>query len=120
MICPECGSSDTRTSRTTRWGDYLQRVRWKKAFRCRRCGARFHASQPSGTDAEYEDSSSKRSQRSAPLMGVRARRRLVRRLVVIAIFLVAFLFFWLFLRFYTTDKGPSQNSGASSIHLTDC
>ncbi len=51
-------------------------------------------------------------------MSTRSKKRLIRRLVVISIFALAFIVFWLFLRYLTTEKSPSQDSGAVSYPLT--
>jgi hypothetical protein len=37
---------------------------------------------------------------------------LVRRLVVITIFAAAFIMFWFFLRYLTTERMPASDSGA--------
>ena len=51
-------------------------------------------------------------------MSTRSKKRLIRRLVVISIFALAFIVFWFFLRYLTTEKSPSQDSGASSVSHT--
>jgi len=50
-------------------------------------------------------------------MSTRSKKRLIRRLIVITIFAVAFLLFLLFLRYLTSEKSPSQDSGAVSSPL---
>jgi hypothetical protein len=50
--------------------------------------------------------------RPAKLMSPRSKRRLVRRLTVIAIFALAAIIFLFFLRYLTTEGPPSQDSGA--------
>jgi hypothetical protein len=39
-------------------------------------------------------------------------------MIVIATFAVAGLLFWFFLRYLTTEKSPSQDSGTVISHLT--
>jgi multidrug efflux pump subunit AcrB len=40
------------------------------------------------------------------------KKRLTRQLVVATIFVLAFVLFWLFLRYLTTDRVPQQDTGA--------
>jgi multidrug efflux pump subunit AcrB len=117
MTCPQCGSSDIRTSRHARWSNVFQRIRGREAFRCRACRKRFFAS-PSTDPGPQQAIQAKQTHRHAKLISTRSRKRLVRRLVVISIFALAFIAFLLFLRYLTTEKSPSQDSGAVSSHLT--
>jgi hypothetical protein len=55
--------------------------------------------------------------RPAKLMSPRSKRRLIRRLTVIAIFALAAIIFLIFLRYLTTEGNPSQDSGAVSFQL---
>jgi preprotein translocase subunit SecG len=48
------------------------------------------------------------------------RRRFKRRLVVIAIFAVAFLLFLLFLRYLITERTPPQDSSVAISPLVSC
>jgi multidrug efflux pump subunit AcrB len=50
-------------------------------------------------------------------MSTRSKKRLVRLLVVIGIFAVAFVIFLFFLRYLTTERMPASDSGAISSHL---
>jgi hypothetical protein len=111
MICPDCGSSEVRTSRRTRWSDIFQRVRGREAFRCRKCRLRFFASASTQPDP-LQAGLPKHAHRPAKLMSYRSKKRLIRRLTVIAIFAVAFMLFWFFLRHITTEQMPPSDSGA--------
>jgi hypothetical protein len=113
MTCPECGSSEIRVSRSTRWSDVFQRVRGREAFRCRKCRLRFFAlvSSESGPERAVQ---SKQTHRPTKLMSTRRKNRLVRRLIVILIFVVAFVIFWYFLRYLTSEPSPPRDSGAIS------
>ena len=113
MTCPECGSSEIRASRSTRWSDVFQRVRGREAFRCRKCRQRFFASVSPQSGPERAVQSS-RAHRPTKLMSTRSKKRLVRRLVVILIFVVAFVIFWYFLRYLTSEPSPPRDSGATS------
>jgi multidrug efflux pump subunit AcrB len=53
------------------------------------------------------------------LLSTRSKKRLARRLVVVSIFALAFAAFWLFLRYLTTERTPSQDSSVVRIHLTE-
>ena len=116
MICPQCGSPDIRASRSARWSDVFHRVRGRETFRCRSCRKRFYASNSTESGAQQVDKS-KHAHRPAKLMSTRSKKRLIRRLIVITIFAVAFLLFLLFLRYLTSEKSPSQDSGAVSSPL---
>jgi preprotein translocase subunit SecG len=117
MTCPKCGSSDIRASRSARWSDVFHRVRGRETFRCRNCRKRFYASGSTESGLQQGDQS-KHTHRPAKLMSTRSKKRLIRRLVVISIFALAFIVFWFFLRYLTTEKSPSQDSGASSVSHT--
>jgi len=117
MICPKCGSDDIRTSKHSHWGDFLQRARGRHALRCRKCRLRFFVT--TLTDAAGKDVLvSKHKPRSTKLLSPRTRSRLMKRLVVVAIFAFAFVLFWFFLRYLTTERAPSEGSGIVSSHLT--
>jgi len=119
MNCPGCGSSEVRASRRTRWSDFLHRARGQDAYRCRNCRLRFFASGSAGQSAENVIPASERH-RSKPLPSSRMRRRFKRRLVVIAIFAVAFLLFLLFLRYLITERTPPQDSSVAISPLVSC
>ena len=116
MICPECGSSEVRSSRRSRWNDIFQRIRGREAFRCRKCRQRFFASVSTESGPE-QAVQPKRTHRPAKLMSDRSKKRLVRRLIVNLIFAVAFIIFIFFLRYITTERMPaSDSSAARSLH----
>lgn len=117
MICPQCGSSDIRTSRRSPWTDVFQRLRGREPFRCRKCRLRFFASQSSlAVDERVVPSTHTR--RPQKLMSTRSKRRLIRWIIVVTIFAVAFIIFLFFLRYLTTERSPSQDSGAVSSRIT--
>jgi hypothetical protein len=113
MTCPKCGSSDIRTSKSAHWNDVFQRVRGREALRCRKCRLRFFASNMAEPGSERVIQS-KHTPRSAKLMSPRTKKHLVRRLIVISIFAVAFVLFLFFLRYLTTERMPASDSGAVS------
>ena len=104
MTCPKCSSTDVRTSQSSRWDDLFQRVRGRDVFRCRSCRLRFFVAAPVGAGAKPE--------------GHRRKQRLRRRLLVIAIFVGAFMIFWYFLRYITTEKDSPSSSGATRFPIT--
>jgi hypothetical protein len=116
MICPQCGSTNIRNSRRARWGDVFQRIRGLAAFRCRKCRQRFFASD-SAEPGQERIVQSKQSHRPKRLISSQTKHRLIRRLIVIAIFTVAFALFWYFLRYLTTEPRPASDSGAVSAPL---
>jgi len=113
MTCPQCGSSEIRASRTAHWSDTFQRIRGRQPFRCRECRRRFFASKASasGTVRAVRSESSRRPRK---LIGTQARKRLVRRLILISVFAVAFGLFLLFLRYFTSERDNSIDSGMVS------
>jgi multidrug efflux pump subunit AcrB len=117
MTCPKCRSSEIRASRSSRWSDIFQRVRGREAFRCRKCRQRFFASQSSALGSQ-QVVQSKHTHRHSRLMSRRTKKRLSRRLIVIAIFAVMFVIFLFFLRYLITERMPASDSGAVSSPLT--
>jgi hypothetical protein len=76
-------------------------------MRCKTCRRRFFAS----SDATSAPAAKTRPSRGTnKLISARRKRRIARRLVVISIFAVAFAVFWLFLRYLTTERVPSDSS----------
>ena len=116
MTCPKCDSAEIRPSKHAHRGDTFKRALGLEPLRCRRCGHRFFTSLT--TDAVPESPpASKRRSRPKKLIRTRTKKRLVRQLVVISIFALAFVVFWLFLRYLTTDHVPPSYSGAI-LHFT--
>lgn len=108
MNCPKCQSADIRSSRSPGWVDAFQRARGRDAFRCRDCRSRFFA-RDSGEPANKADP--KALQKSKQIRESRRKRRLARRMLIISIFAVAFAIFFFFLRYLTTERAPSSDSG---------
>jgi len=117
MICPRCNSIEIRVSKHLHWDDFLQRIRGREAYRCRKCRFRFFALPVSELDLAAVHQST-HSNRPKMLISTRARKRLAKRLVVMSIFAVAFIIFWYFLRYITTERMPASDSGAISFSLT--
>ena len=115
MICPQCGGADTRASRKTYPMDLLHRILGKEPFRCRTCHRRFYSSESAGAPSSLPSPSPRKKQ--AKGMHSRSRRRRKLQLIALAIFALAFIVFWLFLRYVTQEKSPAQDSGALSTHL---
>ncbi len=106
MMCPSCGSLDIRVSRGTHWSDGFQHIRGRRAYRCRACRVRFYVPEDRAhmVDSQGQPNPSPR----IPFrISVRSRKRLVRRLITIAIFTAMFVIFWFYLRYITTDRPPS-------------
>lgn len=120
MTCPGCGSSEVRASKSTRWSDFLQRARSREAFRCRKCRQRFFASISTESVVPVPEHAvqSKHTHRPAKLISSRAKKRLIKRLIMISIFAVAFILFLFFLRYLTTERMPASDSQTSFSHVT--
>jgi hypothetical protein len=97
MNCPQCGKSDIRHSHSSHWSDLLHRVFGGDAFRCRQCQARFFVRRVA-PDIKCSKEQSKRGRSE-----FMRRKRLVRRLVTIAVFVAMFSLFGLFLLHITKD-----------------
>jgi hypothetical protein len=110
MLCPQCGSSHIHTSKRERWTDPLLRIRGRVAFRCHSCRLRFFAL-PS-TEAAAEPAAQPKHRHRSTKISPRTKKRLIGRLVVFLIFAAAFVVFWFFLRYLTTERIPPQDSGA--------
>ena len=106
MICPHCGSTDTRASRSTRWRDAFPRTLGREPYRCRGCRKRFYAS-PFAQSAAKQGTPARGSKRSTHRMRSKTRKRIKSMLVLFGTFGLAFGLFWIFLRYFTAVKAPS-------------
>lgn len=117
MNCPSCGSSDIRESRHPHMRDVLEKLAGRKPLRCRRCRQRFYAAV--SARAKEELVRAKHSHRAHGLIHSRKRQRLLRRLVIVSIFAVAFVVFWIFLRYLTSEHAPAPESRANDrVHVS--
>ena len=118
MTCPKCGSSNTRLSRHHHRNGFLDRVRGRRAFRCRKCWQLFYA--PMGTQSSGDVAAfAGHSRRPGWFINRQATKRLGRRLLFLSVFVVAFLIFLYFLRYLTTEPRSSNESAPASFHLDD-
>jgi hypothetical protein len=115
MNCPECGSEEIRISRHAHAKDMLYRICGREAYRCRECRHRFYGKMSPALEAAAYDRSSKSHRWPFWLGSSRQRRRFRRAVGYFAIFALAFLIFWFFLRFITTERGPSDETPASFL-----
>ena len=112
MTCPKCGSTRIRASKRATWKDALQRIQGRTAFRCQNCHNRFF-------EAGIEPTGLKPKGSAVKLIRTRTKKKLAKKLVVFSIFAVAFIVFWLFLRYLTTDRAPASDSmltGVTTLH----
>ena len=109
MTCPTCASTEVRRSRRFRWGDLFLRIRGRHAYRCRSCRTRFHGKEGAAPAHRSRSGGFRRKLRHG---GERISKRLRRRLVEVAIFLLMLVVFYLFLRYLTRETTPSENSGS--------
>jgi hypothetical protein len=109
MICPGCSSPDVRASQQNRWSDAFQRLIGCQAYRCRKCRLRFYAPELSEVTVGVTTSPGS-IHRSQLVTNPGSRKRLVRRLLAIAVFTVMFIIFWFYLKYLTTDRTPPDNS----------
>jgi ribosomal protein L37AE/L43A len=114
MTCPHCGNSDIRRSHSSQWSDVLHRAFGRDAYRCRKCRLRFYSPRYAQITT-HATKKSDRSGKAAKRLDFRRRKRLIRRLITIAVFVVMFAMFGLFLRHIMEDHPPANNSqGADS------
>jgi hypothetical protein len=113
MICPTCSSPDVRVSQRTQWNDFFQHLLGCQAYRCRKCRLRFYAPGFAALTASAAGSPSS-LHRGHVAPSVRNRRRLIRRLIAVAIFTLMFVIFWFYLRYLTTDRVPADTSEMNS------
>jgi hypothetical protein len=107
MTCPGCGKSDIRRSRSSSWNDGLQHVLGRQAYRCRGCRRRFYSSafaQPS----LHSPGASQRKHSGVKVVDFRRRKRIVRRIITVAVFVVMFSLFGLFLHHVSQDHPPQS------------
>jgi hypothetical protein len=106
MNCPACGSSDVRSSKRSRWSDTIQRAIGREAVRCRICRERFYISRSAALK-----SGNPLVKRPKQLMSAQTRGRILRRVVLVAVFALAFALFWFLLDKIIGEGNQSRNSG---------
>jgi hypothetical protein len=98
-------------------GDVIERLLGKEAFRCRICRKRFFA--PQSHAAGFKEAFLlMHNQRSNSRLSARTRRHLMRKLVIITIFAIAFVLFWVFLRYIIAEANPAQSTGGFGIFFS--
>jgi len=113
MNCPHCGNSDVRHSLSWHWSDWFHRALGQNAYRCRKCQLRFFLPRARRTIANLNEKS-ERNEKSSKRLEFLRRKRLIRRLITIAVFVVMFSVFGLFLLHISKDHPAStQNSDSS-------
>ena len=109
MTCPHCGSSDVRHSHSLHWSDGWHRALGREAYRCRKCRLRFFLPRMSQIFA-HATGQSVRSRKATKRLDLRGRKRLIRRLIAITVFVLMFSLFGLFLHRITEDRTPASSS----------
>jgi hypothetical protein len=107
MTCPKCSSQNIRISRHSHWNDVFYRIQGEQPYRCRSCRHRFYAS------LSALPASRQSGHHTIPIMSAWRRKHILRRVIILAIFATCFYIFWLYLRYITTDRVPSNGSGAT-------
>jgi putative flippase GtrA len=101
--------------------DAFHHVFGREAYRCRECRIRFYGAKSAALETSASDHSSKSRQWSFGQASPSEHRRLMRRLTLFAIFALAFIIFWFFLRFLTAEHGSSdQTLRGSSYGVSSC
>jgi hypothetical protein len=109
ITCPSCGSIEVRASRVFRANDIFFRFLGRKAYRCRGCRFRFFASGAAASSQTMTGASGTKARALRPF-GSRITRRTKARMIMIAVFALAFVIFWFFLRYVTSEKSQSQGT----------
>jgi transcriptional regulator NrdR family protein len=92
MNCPSCGSSDVRSSRRSQWRDTILRAMGRESIRCRNCRERFYVSRSVALK-----SGNPLVRRPKQVFSARTRGRILRRIILVAVFTLAFMLFWFLL-----------------------
>jgi hypothetical protein len=107
MNCPSCGSSELRSSKRSQWSDGFQRLIGREPIRCRNCQERFYVSRSTVLRSGHS-----LNLRPKQLMSARTRGRILRRVILVAVFTLAFVLFWFMLDKIIGEGDQSRNSGA--------
>jgi len=102
MNCPHCGSSEIRYSYSSQWSDTIHRVLGRDAYRCRKCQVRFFQRRVKAASGNLNERGEKGEQHSEFMR----RKRLTRRLLTVAVLVLMFSVFGLFLLRITKDHPP--------------
>ncbi len=90
--------------------DVFCRFRGREPFRCRNCRRRFFAS-PSTVKSQKSAVKRVPSHRSKRHLSRRTKKRVVRTLIMISVFVVAFILFLIFLRYLMIERQPKPYPG---------
>jgi hypothetical protein len=115
MICPKCGSADIRVSRHPHVMDVFHRMCGQEAYRCRKCRHRFYGAKSAALEMAAAHQSGHSHRWSLWQASSQGRRRLLRQALFLSIFVVAFIIFWCFLRYITTERPPSEDTPPASF-----
>ena len=90
--------------------DVFCRFPGRQPFRCRSCRRRFFAS-PSAVKSQKSAVARAQSHRSKRHLSRRTKKRIVRTLIMISVFVVAFILFLIFLRYLMSELQPKPYPG---------
>ncbi len=107
MNCPACGKSDIRRSHSSDWRDNFERLLGRQAYRCRKCRQRFYY--PAVGELARRNSGLAQK-KGVKVRDFRRRKRVMRRIIAVAVFVVMFSLFGLFLRHISQDHPPQSNA----------
>jgi hypothetical protein len=93
--------------------DVFSRFGGRQPFRCRSCRRRFFAS-PSAVRSQKSAVARAQSHRSKRRLSGRTKKRIVRTLIMVVIFAVAFILFLTFLRYMMTERQTQPYPGIIS------
>jgi len=108
MICPHCTNANVRRSQSSRWSDFLHSSGDRQAFRCRACRQRFFASPTSATPA-YAARQPARKHHRHKSIETRKKRRVLRSMITVGVFLLMFAAFGFLLYYFTLGHAPASN-----------
>jgi hypothetical protein len=109
MDCPSCGKSDIRRSHSSNWRDSVQRVLGRQAYRCRKCRRRFYYPAV-GEPTAHNTARAQQKRPGGKVKDFRKRKRLLRRIIAVAVFVAMFSLFGLFLHHISVDHPPQSNA----------
>jgi transcriptional regulator NrdR family protein len=102
MNCPLCSNSDIRRSHSRYRDDVFQGLLGREAYRCRKCRHRFFMHRSASAAVQVPKNTASKSGGSRPI-DTRKREYLVRKLIQVAVVIVMFSLFGLFLSRLAVD-----------------
>jgi hypothetical protein len=102
MVCPKCGSDDTRVSHHAHKMDVIYHMGGQEAYRCRKCLYRFYGLRSAALGMKHFHRPGRFVRAPQSNKRFERRARLPYQIITVALFAVALLIFWYFIRYIAT------------------